>query len=162
MPALRSNRHAQCAQNRTLGQAQHLLTHSLRCVALTRPPNAHSFPLVLWCRINCPLCSLMSSAPGGGGKGESGFEVAQLRVESAALRGELDDVKRAVRSQRPSSASAPVGTDDSSLPPILRMFGKAPPNRPSAVKRDPKPNEGRWGSGPDQFYDGRTRDLACL
>ena len=81
------------------------------------------------------------------------FDVAQLKVESAALRGELDDVKRAVRSQRPSAASAP---DDSSLPPILRMFGKAPPNRPSLVKRVPKPNEGKWGSGPDQFYDGRT------
>jgi len=86
--------------------------------------------------------------------GSSGFEVAQLKVESAALRGELDDVKRTVRSQRPSAAAD--GVDDSNLPPILRMFGKAPPNRPSVVKRDPKPNEGKYGSGPNQYYDGRT------
>lgn len=145
-----------CTENRTLGQAQHPLTH---CAVLYPHSLSTSTNLVL---LNQLPYSLMSSAPGGGGKGESGFEVAQLRVESAALRGELDDVKRAVRSQRPSAASAPVGTDESSLPPILRMFGKAPPNRPSAVKRNPKPNEGRWGSGPDQFYDGRTRDQACL
>lgn len=100
----------------------------------------------------------------GAGEGEfHRVESAALRKEAQMLRNDFDNLRRAVGPAGAARASrenpivaAAAGADDPALPPVLRLFGKAPQNRPSAVKRVPKANEGRYGGGPDEFYDGRT------
>lgn len=76
--------------------------------------------------------------------------------ETSQLRQEFNDLKRSISAASSPGFKARPSRGGEDLPPILRMFGKAPRNLPSTVKRNPKPNEGKWGNGKDQYYDGRT------